>query len=358
MLEDHTINRAAGKTNSAVLDLPKVVFGTSSLGNLYTALPESVKMEIVKECIDQSAGRVLFDSAGKYGAGLALESLGKCLNELKATPGKVMISNKLGWFRTELKTPEPTFEKGVWIDLKHDAVQMISYNGMMQCFEQGNELLNGFIPEMVSVHDPDEYLAGAGSLEEENKRYEDILDAYRALADLKAGGKVGSVGVGAKNWKVISRIVKDVKLDWVMIANSMTLKSHPPGLIKFLAALEQQHIPVINSAVFHSGFLTGSNFYDYKVVAPDDPGHWPLFKWRNDFFTLCADFNVDPACACVIFALKAPGVKSVALNTSNPKRVKQNLDMVHAVIPDEFWVQMAEKGLIDNRDMVINKHTV
>ena len=46
-------------------------------------------------------------------------------------------------------------------DLKHDAIQKISYEGMMECFEQGNELLGGYVPQMVSVHDPDEYLAMA-----------------------------------------------------------------------------------------------------------------------------------------------------------------------------------------------------
>lgn len=333
---------------SKVLGLPKVVFGTSSLGNLFVALEEKVKREIVKECIDQSVGRVVFDSAGKYGAGLALESLGKYLNELEVEAGKVLISNKLGWFRTELKTPEPTFEKDVWIDLKYDAVQMISYQGMMQCFEQGNELLKGYVPQMVSVHDPDEYLAGAKSPEDEIKRYNDILEAYRALSDLKASGRVSSVGIGAKDWKTISCIVKDVELDWVMIANSMTLKSHPKELLEFMSELEQKHIPIINSAVFHSGFLTGSNFYDYKLVSLDSPEHTYLLKWRYDFFEICEDFNINPAEACVAFALKAPGVKSIALNTANPKRIKQNLDMIQTVIPQEFWMKLIERELIDD----------
>src|SRR5476651_1305114 len=176
------------KKGPAILELPKVTFGTSGLGNLYTALPGSVKEDIVKQFITQFTGKVVFDSAGKYGAGLALESLGKCLNVLEVSPENIIISNKLGWFRTKLTTPEPTFETGVWVGLKHDAVQMISYDGMMQCFEQGNELLNGFVPQMVSVHDPDEYLAAANGAGDEHKRYNDILEAYRALAHLKATG--------------------------------------------------------------------------------------------------------------------------------------------------------------------------
>lgn len=336
------------KTNSMMLTLPKVIFGTSSLGNLFVALKDEVKREIVQECINQSAGQVVFDSAGKYGAGLALESLGRYLKDLKVNAEKVIISNKLGWFRTELKCSEPTFEKGVWKDLKYDAQQMISYQGMMQCFEQGNELLKGYVPQMVSVHDPDEYLAEATSSEDESRRYNDILEAYRALFDLKAGGKVSSIGIGAKDWRTICRIVKDVNLDWVMIANSMTLKSHSIELLKFMSELEEKHIPIINSAIFHSGFLIGGDFYDYQPVNLDSSKHNPLLEWRYSFFEICKDFNINPAEACLIFALKVPGVKSVALNTTNPKRIRQNLDMIHTVIPQEFWMRLVERGLVNN----------
>jgi D-threo-aldose 1-dehydrogenase len=341
--------------NNVVLALPKVIFGTSSLGNLFTALDEDIKRDIVKECVINSPGKVVFDSAGKYGAGLALESLGKYLKELDIDPEKVIISNKLGWYRTELKTPEPTFEKGVWKNLKHDAIQTISYQGMMNCFEQGNQLLNGYIPEMVSVHDPDEYLMAAKSLEEETERYNDILEAYRALADLKADGKVKSIGVGAKNWKAIARIVKDVKLDWVMIANSMTIKSHPQDLINFMAELAQQNITIINSAVFHSGFLIGGEYYDYRPVSIDAADDRALIDWRNEFFEVCADFGIKPADACVAFALNAPGVKSVALNTTNPKRVKDNVAMANTHIPGEFWKQLASKGLISDSVFTANQ---
>lgn len=201
------------RANKPTLNLPRIIFGTSGLGNLFVALDEQEKLNIVRECLRLSGPKVVFDSAGKYGAGLALETLGKSLKQLNARPENVIISNKLGWFRTELKTDEPTFEPGVWKDLKHDAVQRISYDGILECFEQGNQLLNGYPAQMVSVHDPDEYLARANNALQSGALYRDILEAYKALYDLKRQGKVQSVGVGAKDWKVIERIAEDVKLD-------------------------------------------------------------------------------------------------------------------------------------------------
>ena len=333
------------KTERKKINVPSIIFGTSGLGNLYVALDEKVKLEIVRESVRHSQP-VVFDSAGKYGAGLALESLGKSLKELGVRQEEVVISNKLGWVRTELKTPEPTFEKGVWRDLKHDAVQKISYDGILECFEQGNELLQGYIPQLVSVHDPDEYIEQAQSPEEEEKLYQDILDAYKALEDLKKQGKVQAIGVGAKKWPIIQRISRDVKLDWVMIANSMTIMSHPEELVSFMQTLEKEGVQIFNSAVFHGGFVIGGEYCDYKLVTPDNEKDRALLKWREDFFAVCKEFNVKPAEAAVQFGLNAPGVVSIALSSTNPKRVKENIDIAHVKIPKEFWKRMKEKSLI------------
>ena len=247
------------------ITLPPVVYGTSCLGNLYEALPYETKLAIVKECVTNAPGDVvIFDSAGKYGAGLALEMLGTCLAEMGVPVEKVVISNKLGWIRTPLVGDEPTFEKGVWRDLKNDAVQKISYDGILECYHQGNELLGKYEAQMVSVHDPDEYLAAASNEADKEKRYADILEAYRALNDLKKEGKVSSVGIGSKDWKVIERISNDVALDWAMIANSLTLHSHPKELFDFISSLHQKGVEVINSAVFNGGFLIGSDYYNYN----------------------------------------------------------------------------------------------
>lgn len=333
--------------NKMALHLPRVIFGTSGLGNLFVALEEEEKLNIVSECVRLSKGKVVFDSAGKYGAGLALETLGKTLKQLNVPPEQVAISNKLGWVRTELKTDEPTFEPGVWKNLKHDAVQKIGYDGIIECFEQGNELLNGYVPQMVSVHDPDEYLAAAKDYQHSEKLYANILDAYEALYDLKKHGKVQFIGVGAKNWKTVKRIAKDVELDWIMIANSMTIKSHPQELLDFIKEMERKGVYVINSAVFHSGFLVGSDYFDYRLIEKGDAKNDALFKWREAFFETCQQFDVKPAEACVQFALNVPGVKSIALNTTRANRVQSNLEMVQRNIPVEFWRELKNKNLIE-----------
>lgn len=337
--------KAIGKTG---VSIPPIVFGTSALGNLYAALDKDVKLDIVRQSLEQVPTSVVFDSAGKYGAGLSLEELGRCLTELEVAPDKVLISNKLGWKRVPLKGPEPTFEKGVWMNLQHDAEQDISYEGIRFCYEQGNALLGGqYKPQMLSVHDPDEYLLAALSVRDREKRLEHIIEAYRALSDLKKEGRVKAIGVGAKDWKVIREISREVELDWVMLANSMTILQHPDDLLHFMQSLADKDIAIINSAVFHAGFLIGGKYFDYRLIEPDTDENRQLFRWREQFFALCERYRLSPAAVCVAFATTAPGVISIALNTSNPRHVASNVASVTTRVPADFWAEMKSLNLIN-----------
>jgi len=329
------------------LSLPRIVFGTSCLGNLYEALSDETKLAISREWFAHQSPPVVIDTAGKYGAGLALEVIGRNLRELQISPEQIVISNKLGWKRVPLTTPEPTFEPGAWADLEHDAEQAISYDGILECWEQGCQLVGKeYRPQLLSVHDPDEYLAAAESPTDREKRFGDILAAYRALHELKSAGKTDAIGVGSKDWRVIQEIDQHVELDWVMLANSLTIYRHPAELIEFVAGIVSRGVGIINSAVFHAGFLVGGKFFDYAVISPDDAESRPLFEWRERFLALCRRHQVAPAIACVQFGLSPPGVMAVSLNTSDPRRVAENVATVEATIPKEFWHEAKQQSLV------------
>ena len=325
--------------------LPKVIFGTSSLGNLYSAPPFETKLNIVKEIVNANPELAVFDSAGKYGAGLALESLAECLSALKIPKDKVLISNKLAWKRVPLTSDEPTFEPGAWVDLKNDAIQDISYQGIIDCYEQGNELLGEYDAQLVSIHDPDEYLASAKNDEDLKDRKEKLLEAFSALDELKKSGRVQSVGVGAKDISVIDFISDHFQLDWAMFACSITPYTHSDFAIKLLKKLGQQGVDVINSAVFNAGFLIGGTHFDYQLISQET--HPEVFDWRDKFFAICQEFDIKPAAACVQFSFLFPEIKAIALNTSKPERVKSNMDLAHAEIPQGFWDKMKSEKLIN-----------
>lgn len=326
------------------LHVPKIIFGTSCLGNLYQAIPHETKRRIVQEWFTHVEAPVALDAAGKYGAGLALEELGRCLRELGVDGKDVVLSNKLGWKRVPLRTPEPTFEPGAWVDIAHDAEQQITYDGILACYHQGCELLGeDYGVSLVSVHDPDEYIAAADGSDRAG-RLDDVRGAYRALEELKQRGEVCGVGVGAKDWRVIRELAEHVDFDWVMFACSLTPYCHSSELLDFMERLHRRNVGMMNSAVFNAGFLLGGEFFDY--IRPTKESHPELFRWRERFFALCETHRVSPATACIQFGLSVPGVTAVALNTSKPRRVKDNVAAFGQTIPREFWAAMKERKLI------------
>lgn len=323
---------------------PKVIFGTSALGNLFSEPPYIKKRETVAEIIRHAAGVPVFDSAGKYGAGLALECLGKALRDLNVKPSEVKISNKLGWQRIPLTGQEPTFEPGAWVNLEHDAHQTISYQGVMDCYEQGNEILGTYKASLVSIHDPDEYIAKARNEQDRQKRIDDIFHAYRALAELKAVGAVESIGIGSKDHQIIDLISKSVKLDWAMFACNITPFTHKPDVIELVRRLGKQNVKVINSAVFNSGFLTGGTHFDYSIATHES--HPQLFQWRDAFLKVCKKYDADPAAVCVQFSFRIPEIVSVALNTSSPSRVAGNIALATTPLKNAMWDELKGEGLI------------
>jgi len=300
------IKQPLGRTG---LTVPRVVYGTSYLGNLYTALPYTDKLELMKKWFECTETPVTIDSAGKYGAGLALEMIGKGLADMEIHPDDIVISNKLGWYRVPLTSAEPTFEPGAWVGLENDCVQRFGYHEIRECYDQGNDLLGGlYKTEVVSVHDPDEYLLASESPEDRDKRFMEILESYRALFDLKKEGKVKAVGIGSKDWTIIRELYEHVPFDWVMFANSFTIFSHPEELLAFMDKLNIDGVGIVNSAVFHGGFLTGGEKFDYQAVDPDTDMGKILFGWREAFNALCEKHGVNPGDACLHFGLSHPAI--------------------------------------------------
>ncbi|AEL26441.1 aldo/keto reductase [Cyclobacterium marinum] len=335
--------RPFGKTG---LEFPSIIFGSSALGNLFKSYTKAEKKQILKEAFKQTHPFTVFDTAGKYGAGLALEVLGEFLIEEGIPKENVIITNKLGWTRIPLTTPEPLFEPNIWKGIENDAVQKISYEGILECFEKDNALLQGYVPQLISLHDPDEYLDKANSEEEREALWKDVLGAFTAMKELKDQGKVKGVGVGAKDWKIIKAIYQRVPLDYVMIANSLSLINHPPELMKFVDLLRKDEVGIILAAIFQSGFLTGEDFFDYKRLDPDDAEDQKKIQWRKKFFEVCKAYGVDPFHACIQFSLMIPGVTSIALSVNQPALVKKNLIASESSLPEGFWQELKDKSLI------------
>jgi len=317
------------------MQLTPIIFGTSCLGNLYKVVPFETKVAIAAEWFKAFA-RPVVDSAGKYGAGLSLACISQALRALGKRPGDLAISVKLGWRRSRRLAPgeEPTFEPGAWAGLEWDAVQDISHDGILRCYAEAKELLGGYPIDLVSVHDPDEYLAAKGA----DAAMDDILGAYAALFELKARGAVKGVGIGAKDGRVIERLWRaGVTFDWAMFACAPTLLVHPPELLDFVRELKAAGVTLIDSAVFNGGFLMGSDMLDYRKADPEKDA--AAFAFREKYLARCREFGLDPAAPAVQYAYRL-GFDAVALNTSSPRRILKNAAYAKAEVPERFWEEL------------------
>ncbi|MGV3486293.1 MAG: aldo/keto reductase [Planctomycetaceae bacterium] len=329
------------------LSLPPIIFGGTSLGNLFRIVDPAEKTRIVDAWFDQVAPPLVIDSAGKYGAGLSLEVIGRELQRRGVSEDQVIISNKLAWRRVPLATPDPTFEPGAWFGLDHDAIQDISHDGILRCWAEGNALLAPYRASLVSVHDPDEYLAAAKGEDDYKRRTDDIVGAYKALEKLRDDGLVAAVGIGAKDWKSIRYLANYCQFDWVMFANSYTIYSHPRELSDWMQVLAGSGVGIINSALFHGGFLVGGEYFDYRRVDPSLPADAEKLAWRDRFWDVCALHATTPMEAAIAFGRRHPAVHAVAISSSRADRVALHVKSVAQTLPDAFWNALREQGLID-----------
>lgn len=333
-------------STSPRIKLPRVVFGATNLGNLFRAPSDSEKQAIVQAWMSSGFDPVLIDSAGKYGAGLSLEVIGRELRALGVPPEKVLISNKLAWRRVPLTTPEPTFEPGVWIDIHHDAVQDISREGILRCWEEGDQLLGGYTAGLLSVHDPDEYLAAATDAAHRQRRLDDIVAAYETLCELRDRGDALGVGVGAKDWRAIRELDGLCEFDWVMIANSFTILEHPPELVQFIDRLGERGISVINSALFHGGFLLGGDYYNYRPIDPQRADDAQRLQKRQVLNEICQQAGLSVFDVGVAFGKLHPAVTSIALSSSRADRVPSHVAAMDTQVPVEVWQRLREAGVL------------
>ena len=85
-------------------------------------------------------------STGKYGAGLSLEVLGKCLSELHIPKDRVIISNKLGRSCTNRIYIIQSYSKIATIFIKVDIINnyklLINEDGIVSHLLPLNQLLN------------------------------------------------------------------------------------------------------------------------------------------------------------------------------------------------------------------------
>jgi D-threo-aldose 1-dehydrogenase len=309
-------DRPFGNTGLAV---PPIMFGTRALGADAEPIPEQTRRAIIGEWFERVEPPVFINTRCD---GVALQMLGHTLKRFDVSPEEIVIN---------LELDVPTMHYDATCNRWHEAVERLG---------------GRYTPRLASLRGLDAYLAAATTAADRDRRFANVLEAYRALNDLKSAAQIAAIGASATDWRIVLQILTIVDLDWVMLAGCLTVLNHSTDVIDFVASLAECQIPFVNSGVFQSGFLVGGPHFDERIISTEAASDRPLFAWRKAFVALCHGHGISPAHACIQFGLSPPGVVAVALNTSHPDRVAENVASVLNQVPNSFWAAMKEEGLL------------
>lgn len=313
-------HRALGKTS---LRIPPLVFSAAPLANACRITPEQTRIALCVEWFKHSRPAVI-DVADGYDAGRALATIDDVSRRAEIRSEDVIICRRLSERR-------------------------VRRVGAVEAWRESAQLLDGRCePTLVAVDGLDAHLAAADSAVERERRLREARTALEPLIGLRQQGRVKAVGLGVQDWRAIGGLFDAVPFDWVTLENGITPLRHPPELVALLKTLAGRGVGIITASVFHDGFLVGGSRIDGLPIDPNKECHQRLLTWRTSFAALCHGYGLTPVEACIQFALAAPGVAAVIVNTSHAERMAELVRAAGRSVPTQFWAAMKEEGLIDD----------
>jgi D-threo-aldose 1-dehydrogenase len=330
--------RQLGRSGVAVTEIS---FGGAAIGNLFTAVTDDDARAAVDAAWD--GGIRFFDTAPHYGLGLSERRLGAALGDRPRD--QYVISTKVGRLLEPASAagpaaagPGPTAGAGgrdaEGFDVAGDLVRRFDYSadGVRRSLEASLGRLGLDRVDIALIHDPDAHGEQA------------LREAYPALAQLRAEGVVGAIGVGMNQTEMLTRFVRETDIDVVLVAGRYTLLDQTAADTLLPAAMERG-VSVIAGGVFNSGVLaapTPDATYDYAAA----PGS--LISRALRLQEICAESGVPLRAAAARFPLAHPAVASVLIGARNAAEVSDAITLRGLDIPSGLWESLAtarEKGL-------------
>jgi D-threo-aldose 1-dehydrogenase len=314
-------------------------FGGAPIGNLFQPVTDSVAHATVQAAL--SAGIRHVDTAPHYGFGLSESRLGASLAH--ADPQReVVLSTKVG----RRLDPRPDADlsqqrQGFVSPQPFESVFDYSYDGVMSSYEESRARLRREI-DILYVHDLGRRVHG----ERHPALFQQFMaEGYRALRELRDAGAVGAIGLGVNEWEVCEEALDHADFDVVLLAGRYTLLEQ--GAVEtFLPLCQRRGVSVVVGGPYNSGILvhgvrTGNaSTYDYQLAPPD------VLARVAQIENLCDRCDVPLAAAALQFPLAHPQVISVIPGMGNPDEVHDAQRWLETEIPDTFWRELRESGLV------------
>lgn len=318
----------------------RVGLGCAPIGNLYHEIADAE----AEATIDMAwqVGMRYFDTAPLYGLGLSERRLGDALRERPRN--SYCLSTKVGrLLDADHASRRGTLQYGFANPLRFSVRFDYSYDGVMRSFEDSLNRLALSRIDCLFVHDIGTSTHGDGN----TAHFADLANGgCRALDELKRNGDILAIGIGVNEWQVCNDAMRIGQWDCFLLAGRYTLLEQVP-LHSFFPQCASHGARIILGGVYNSGILAtgtrsgGTLYYNYE------PAPAEIVNRVSRIEDICEQHDVPLAAAALQFALGHPLVDCVIPGICDPQTVRDTQRMTELAVPDAFWNELVDEGLID-----------
>jgi D-threo-aldose 1-dehydrogenase len=308
------------------LRVSALALGTAPLGNLFAPVAEEDAAATVGSALE--AGLTYVDTAPHYGLGLAERRLGRLLAGVPRD--RFVVSTKVGRLVRPLAPGETADPEGFADSPPARRVWDLSGDGVRRSLEESLERLGLDRVDILLLHDPDDH---------EREAYE---QAVPALIELRDQGVVTAIGAGMNQAEMLTRFVRDLDIDVVLVAGRYSLLDQR-ALAELLPTCAARGTAVVVGGVFNSGLLAdprpGATF-DYAPAPPE------LVDRAARLAEVCARHGTPLRAAALAFPFGHPAVTSVLVGARSAAEVQDAVACFEWPVPGELWADLVATGLL------------
>jgi D-threo-aldose 1-dehydrogenase len=215
-----------------------------------------------------------------------------------------------------------------------------SYDGALRSLEDSLQRLGLARIDIVYIHDIDRYT----QKDEQPQRFREAMEgAYKALERLRAEKLVKAIGLGVNNWEVCRDALRHGDFDGFLLAGRYTLLDQS-ALAELLPLCVERGAGIViggpyNSGILATGAVPGAR-YNYAPASPEMQAKVGRIE------ELCRRFGVPLRAAALQFPLGHPAVLAVIPGARSPAELKENVALMNAAVPPEFWSALKTAGLL------------
>lgn len=282
-------------------------------GGPFSVGSDEQAIETIHHCLAQ--GVTFIDTAPLYGAGVAETRVGKALAGVPRS--SYILQSKIGVL--------------VNSDGSGAITRTYTRDNVRRSVEESLKRLQVDYLDTALIHDADHHFREA------------LDEAYPALADLKAQGVIRGIGAGMNQWQMEAEFARNADMDCFLLAGRYTLLEQEP-LKEFLPLCQQKNISVFLGGVFNSGILATGAVPGARYQYGTPPAH--VMEKTRKIEAVCARHGVALKAAALQFPLAHPAIKALIVGMITPTEVDDNLAALKQPIPNAFWAELRNEGLI------------